>query len=233
MYSANIPDNDHVINEGIPGNILYDQKQFNFDINITVVPYQKYRVLNGNKVPAGSEWPQLRLTWKYLINSRASSGTRYDKFNLFRFEVSQKLNPGAFREFKWMIRSGGFTDNRGLSYFDFFHFNSQTFPFLIYNYDDAFMIPAYYSLSTPEFFAETHLKYTSPYLLLKYLPGLNRTLVRENLIFSYLGSRYHSSYTEIGYSLSEIFLIGELGVYLGFDDLKYRSTGLKFSIRFR
>jgi hypothetical protein len=95
------------------------------------------------------------------------------------------------------------------------------------------MLPAYYSLSTPEFYGEVHFKYTTPFLLLKYLPGLNNTLMRENLIFSYLGSRFHTNYTEIGYSLSELFLIGELAVFLGFDDLKYRSTGVKFVIHFR
>ena len=62
------------------------------------------------------------------------------------------------------------------------------------------MIPSYYSLSTPELFGEVHLKYTTPYLLLKLLPGLSKTLMRENLSFSTIGSRFHSNYTEIGYS---------------------------------
>jgi len=94
------------------------------------------------------------------------------------------------------------------------------------------MLPAYYSLSTPEFYGEAHFKYTTPYLLLKYLPGLTKTLIRENLSISYLGSRFHSNYTEIGYSLSEVFLLAELGVYVGFDDLKYRSFGAKLILKF-
>jgi len=93
------------------------------------------------------------------------------------------------------------------------------------------MLPAYYSLSTPELFGEAHLRYTTPYLLLKLLPGLSNTLIRENLIFSYLGSRYHANYTEVGYSLSEIFFFGEAGLFVGFDDLKYRSFGFKIILR--
>jgi hypothetical protein len=132
---------------------------------------------------------------------------------------------------KWRAGTGGFADNRNLSYFDFFHFNPQPIRLLIDNYDDAFMLPAFYSLSTPEFYGEAHLKYTTPYLLLKFLPGLSKTLIRENIIFSYLGSRYHSNYTEIGYSLSEIFFLGEAGIFVGFDDLKYRSFGVKIVLR--
>ena len=99
---------------------------------------------------------------------------------------------------------------------------------LLNDYEDAFMIPAYYSLSTPEFYGEVHIKYTTPYLLLKLLPGLSNTLMRENLSLSYLGSRYHTNYTEIGYSISEIFFLGRIGVYVGFEDLKYRSTELNW-----
>ena len=122
-------------------------------------------------------------------------------------------------------------DNRNLPWFDFFHFNSQPVRVLINNYDDAFMLPAYYSLSTPEFFAEGHVRYTTPYLLLKLLPGLSKTLIRENLILSYLGTKNRGHYTEIGYSLSEIFFIGEVGIFAGFDNLKYNSFGVKFTLR--
>jgi hypothetical protein len=150
---------------------------------------------------------------------------------MLRLEVSQKRETGAFSELNWRVRTVGFADNRNLSYFDFFHFNSQPLTLLIDDYDDAFMLPAFYSLSTPEFFGEVHLKYTTPYLLLKLLPGLSNTLIRENLSFSYLGSRFHSNYTEMGYSLSEIFLLGEAGIYVGFDDLKYKNFGVRFTIR--
>ncbi len=155
----------------------------------------------------------------------------YRHYNMFMFEVSQERETGAFSQLRWRIRTGGFADNRNISYFDFFHFNSQPLTLLIDDYKNAFFVPAFYSLSTPEFFGEAHLKYTTPYLLLKLLPGLSNTLIRENLSISYLGSRFHSNYTELGYSLSEIFLIGEAGFYVGFDDLRYRTFGLRFTLR--
>jgi len=56
--------------------------------------------------------------------------------------------------------------------------------------------------------------------------------MRENLSLSYLGSRFHPNYTEIGYSISEIFFLGEVGVYFGFDDIKYRSIGVNAILKF-
>ncbi len=212
-------------------NFLTDQKHIEFVTNVTFTPYQKYRVYGGNKVPQGSDWPIFVFTWKHGANRIPSLSDKYRHFDMFRLEISQKRETGAFSEFKWRVGTGGFADNRNLSYFDFFHFNSQPIRLLIDDYDDAFMLPAFYSLSTPEFYAEAHVKYTTPYLLLKLLPGLSNTLIRENLSFSYLGSRFHKNYSEIGYSLSEIFFLGEVGVFVGFDDLKYKSFGVKITLR--
>jgi hypothetical protein len=228
-YTDNIPDNEYIGPDLDPILLLTDHKHFEFVTKVTFTPYQKYRIYDGNKAAQGSDWPTFNFIWKHGANKIYSD--EYQHFDMFRFEVSQRREPGAFSEFRWRIRTGGFADNRNISYFDFFHFNAQPLILLIDDYEDAFMLPPYYSLSTPEFFGEVHLKYTTPYLLLKFLPGLSNTLIRENLIISYLGSRFRGNYTEIGYSLSEIFLLGEAGIFAGFNDLKYSNFGVRFTLR--
>jgi hypothetical protein len=230
-YWDNTPVNDYLVAGANEKNILRDQKHFEIVTNVTFTPFQRYRMSNGTRIPMGSDWPVFSILWKHGFNKTPYFDEDYKQFDMFRFEVSQNRETGAFSEITWSLRTGGFADNRELSYFDFFHFNSQPLYLNIDNYDDAFMLPAFYSLSTPEFFGEAHLKYTTPYLLLKLLPGLSNTLIRENISFGYLGSRFHPGYFEVGYSLSEIFLIGEAGIYAGFNDLKYNSIGLRFRLR--
>jgi hypothetical protein len=231
-YSENVPANSYLVSGSNPINSLRDQRHADFVTKVTFTPYQRYQINKGIKIPHGSDWPTFSLTWQHGINefSELESGLRH--YDMLRFEAFKRSDIGAFSEFRWRIRAGGFFDNRSLTYYDFFHFNSQPFMFLIDNYQDAFMLPAYYSLSTPEVFGEAHIKYTTPYLLLKLLPGLSNTLMRENISLSYLGSRFHRNYTEIGYSISELLLLGEIGVYVGFDDIKYKSAGVKIVIRF-
>jgi hypothetical protein len=230
-YTSNLPENEYLVSGSNIINFVADQKHLEFVTNVTFTPYQKYRIYGGNKVPQGSDWPTFKFTWKHGANKVPALSSEYRHFDMFRLEISQKRETGAFSELRWRVGTGGFADNRNLSYFDFFHFNSQPIRLLIDDYDDAFMLPAFYSLSTPEFYGEAHMKYTTPYLLLKLLPGLSNTLIRENLSFSYLGSRFHKNYSEIGYSLSEIFFLGEAGVFVGFDDLKYKSFGVKITLR--
>ncbi len=231
-YTDNIPVNQYLGAGANPYNGLTDMKHMNLTAGVTYTPRQKYSIRNGRKFSRGSDWPTFYLSWKHGINDFGGVGIRSKHYDLIRFDVSRRQDIGAFSEYRWRIRAGGFLDNRDLTFYDFAHFNAQPIPLLLDNYQDAFMIPAYYSLSTPEAYAEAHFKYTTPYILLKYLPGLTKTLIRENLSVSYLGSRYHTNYTEIGYSLSEIFFLAELGVYVGFDDLKYRAVGAKLVLRF-
>jgi hypothetical protein len=231
-YSDNIPDNSYLSPGSDPVYALRDQDHLSIAAKITYVPYQRYRIDKGRKIPAGSDWPTFNLTWEHGINDFGNRGEKVNHYDMIKAESHKSYDIGAFSEFRWRVKAGGFLDNRDLTFYDFFHFNPQAIPLLINDYEDAFMIPAYYSTSTPEVFGEVHLKYTTPYLLLKLLPGLSNTLMRENIIFSCLGSRYHANYIEIGYSMSEIFFLAEVGVYVGFEDLTYKSIGAKLIIRF-
>lgn len=230
-YTANDPVNKFLDPPVTPYVSLRDQKHGDFAVSLQYTPSQRYRISGGNKIPAGSDWPTFRLTWKHGVNEFSGLSDDLLHYDMFRFEVSKRRNIGAFSEFVWRLRTGAFANNTTLPWYDFFHFNTQPLPFLINNYEDAFRLPDYYSLSTSELFGEFHLKYTTPYLLLKLLPGLSNTLMRENLTLSWLGSRYRSHYMEIGYTMSEIFLLGEAGIWAGFDNLRYRSFGFKIILR--
>jgi hypothetical protein len=232
-YSDNIPDNSYLLTGSNPINSLRNQRHADFVTNVTFTPRQRYSIYKDRKVPRGSDWPTFNFTWKHGINDFPEMVNRYKHYDMLRFEVSKNSDVGAFSEFRWRVRTGGFLNNSDLTYFDFFHFNSQPVALLLDNYQDAFMLPSYYSLSTPELFGEAHVKYTTPYLLLKYLPGLSKTLMRENISLSYLGSRFQSSYTEVGYSISEILLLAEAGVYVGFENTRYKSFGVKLILRFK
>src|SRR5450759_4262663 len=230
-YSDNVPVNRYLSPGSNEINSLRDQKHFDFLTKISYTPFQRYRLIKDVKIQDSSDWPKFDLTWQHGVNDFSEITSELSRFDMFRFEASRSSSIGAFSNIRWRMRTAGFLDNRSLTFYDFFHINSQPFPLLLNDYEDAFMIPAFYSLSTPEFYVEAHIKYTTPYLLLKLLPGLSNTLMRENISLSWLGSRFHKNYAEIGYSISEFLLIGEIGVYVGFEDIKYKSVGAKIILR--
>lgn len=232
-YDRNIPQNKFLDPEIFPLYTLANHRHYNATTVIRFTPFQKYSISNGRKINRGSEWPTFRFTWKHGVNRYPGDAVKYRNFDMFSLEASGKRETGAFSEFSWKAGTGTFADPSHISWIDFFHFNTQPLLVLLSDYNDAFMLPGFYSLATPEFYGEVHLKYTTPYLLLKYLPFLSNTLIRENITVSYLGSRYNSSYTEVGYTLSEIFLVGEAGIFTGFDNIRFNSIGAKIIIPIR
>ena len=231
-YTENVPDNPFLKKTIATFNLLQDEKHADISAIITFTPRQKYRVREKVKVPMGSDWPTFYLIYRHGINEIAELTSRWKGYDMIRFEATKSKEIGAFGQYYWTIRSGGFLNNSEIPFFDFFHFSSQQLPVLLNDYRDAFMLPGYYSLSTSKFFTEAHGRYTTPYLLLKLLPVLSNTLIRENLNGSFLWSRYQKCYTEIGYSLSEIFLLGEVGIYTGFENFRYKSIGAKLVLKF-
>jgi hypothetical protein len=231
-YTDNIPDNPYLSEPSDPAHALQDHKHAEFSASVNYTPRMKYTIRDGRKLSRGSDWPTFSLGWTHGINMFTWLEQDIYSFDQIRFEAFKRSDIGAMSEFRWRYRAGIFLNKNGLNFIDFFHFNPQPIPVLINDYEDAFMLPKYYSLSTPEYFSELHAKYTTPYLLLKLLPGLSKTLMRENLSLGFLWSHYQKAYTEIGYTISEVFFIGELGVYVGFDNLSYSSIGGKIVLRF-
>jgi hypothetical protein len=232
VYSENVPDNQFLSTPESVTRLLSDQQHVDMTLRFTYTPRQKYMMRNKIKIPRGSDWPTFGFFWKHGINEMPEPSSVWKHYDMVLVAASKRNELGAFGEFSWSLRSGAIINKSNASFYDFFHFNSQPFPLLLNEYREAFMLPGNYSLSTPEYFTEGHAKYTTPYLLIKLLPGISKTLIRENLSLSMIYSHYQKCYTEIGYSLSEVFLLGEIGVYTGFDNFTYRSIGAKLVLKF-
>ena len=232
-YSENIPLNEYL---GAAGDtdadyLITNHIHHQFSTVISYIPRQRYRINNGRKSSAGSDYPTFKIYYDHGIN--ISPDNEYHHFDHIQFEANKSKSIGAFNEYSWRFRAGGFINNEKLQFQDFNHFNIQSLPILIRNHQDVFMLPDYYTLATPEYYIEAHFRYTTPYLLIKLLPFLSNTLMRENLTLAYLYRPHNGHYYELGYALSEIFLIGKIGVFAGFEDLNFKSAGVRFTFIFR
>jgi len=230
VYSPNIPANDYI---GAAGDtdadfLITDHVHHQFSTVISYIPMQRYRINNGTKTLAGTDYPTFKIYYDHGINITPDNEVHH--FDHMQFEVNKNRDIGAFSEYLWRIRIGGFLSNEKLQFHDFYHFNTQPLPLHLRNYVDAFFLRDFYTLATPEYYIEAHMRYTTPYLLIKLLPFLSNSLMRENISLAYMYTPGNRNYYELGYTLSEVFLIGKLGVFVGFENLEYRSTGIKISL---
>jgi len=229
-WSPNIPDNPYATGgtEGYDYEPPVSHEHLSLTSSLTWTPRQRYRIANGAKIPADSDYPTFTLSWKHGYNHNSDFSGSYD---LVSGEVSRTDRFGALNEFRWRIRAGGFVNSENVRLQDMYFFNTQTSPVLLNNYEDAFYLKPCYSVSTRKAFAEGHVSYTTPTLLLKRLPVLSRTLMRENISLSVLWTPEAGYYCETGYSLSEVFLVGTVGVYAGFTGTSFESAGIRVILR--
>ena len=232
LYEINRPANPYLPDPGEPGQryALVDHTHHSGSVLISYIPRQRYRITDKGKSPAGSSYPTFKLHYIHGLN--IFDNNERESFDFMKIEINKSKNIGAFSEYSWRFRAGGFINNQGVQFQDFVHFNSQPLPILLTNYQDVFMLPAYYSLATPEYFIEAHARLTTPYLLIKLLPFISNTLMRENISVAYLHTPMTRNYFEVGYALSELMLLGKAGVYVGFEEFRYSGTGVRFTFIF-
>ena len=112
---------------------------------------------------------------------------------------------------------------------DFKHFATTGLPGTERSFDTGFSLLDNYAYSTNTRWVQANISWYTPCLLLKFLPFLKKKNLDEALHLRTLVEYDRRPYSEIGYSIG-FMKLARLGVFLGFDSLKYRSAGVSVSI---
>jgi hypothetical protein len=215
-YKSNTPDNKYVINNF---DYLSAQNALLFDISLSYTPQMFYRYSKDKKTKyyAGSKYPTFTLTWKKGINALHRCTSNFDYLEL---NIAQDVKLKLSKHLKYSVSAGFFPNTKNIHFSQFKHFPTNNFWVTFNTFSEAFNTMPNYKYSTNEWFVSGHLKYETLYLMLKFIPGLNKTLITENLHFSFLSNPLTKSYFEFGYSLSRIYFIGNIGFFVGFNEFK-------------
>jgi hypothetical protein len=129
--------------------------------------------------------------------------------------------------FSYKLEAAKFFNAKRVDFPDFYHFDLKGVAFYSNPWNNEF--DRYYKHSTNNWGATAQARYTNPYILLKHLPKFSNTLCRENIEVQYLYTPNVGNYTEVCYSVSEIFFVIDFGIFAGFNEQKYSTIGLRFS----
>jgi hypothetical protein len=223
-YSPNVPDDD-------PADLarnLYHEEAY-WDLKLEYTPQYYYRVRNGRKYYQHSKYPTFFIRNRMAIPGIVNSTADYD---LFEAGARQKREWGMMHAFTWNVKGGLFLNRNMIYLMNDKYFNNQYLPVAIGNLNEAFRLAPFYSNATTNSFAEAHVRFTTPYLLIKYLPFLSNKLWCENLHLNYLTTSEQQHYWEVGYSISQIYMVGNVGIFAGFKGSSYQSFGVQVSFDF-
>jgi hypothetical protein len=215
-FKLNIPDNKYVTNNL---DYLSVQNLFLLDISVSYTPKMFFGYSKNKKIKhyVRSKYPTFTLSWKKGISNILGSNSNFDYLEL---NITQDIDLKLFQTFKYNLSAGVFPNAKNLHFSNFKHFQTTDFWVVFRQFYGAFNTMQNYKYSTNEWFLSAHTNYETPYLMLKFLPGLNKTLITENLHFSFLTNSLTKNYFEVGYSLSKIYFFGNIGFFVGFDEFK-------------
>ena len=196
-----------------------------FELEYTPAHY--YHMSQGKKVYEASRYPTFALKYDRAF---PMSGSRYlTSYHLMQFSAKQKIEFGMFNRLHWSVNAGSFFDAKNLQFPDFKPFASTRILVTERSFDTGFSLLDNYVLSTNTRWAQANVSWYTPYLLLKHLPFLSRKAFDEALHLRSIVIYGGRPYTEIGYSIG-FSDMARIGVFAGFDCLKFHSVGVSLSL---
>lgn len=202
-----------------------DMLKATFELEYTPAHY--YHMSHGKKVYEDSRFPTISLKYERAF---PMDGSRYlTSYHLLQFSAGQKVEFGMFNRLQWSVDAGTFLDGKNLQFPDFKHFAATRILVTERSFDTGFSLIDNYTLSADTRWAQANVSWYTPYLLLKHLPFLSRKPLDEALHLRSIVIYGQRPYTEAGYSIGFSGMV-RVGVFVGFDCLKYRSAGVSFSL---
>ena len=190
-------------------------------------PAHYYHIYKGRKVYENSRYPTFALNYRRAF---PVEGSRYlTSYHSLELSVRQKIEFGMFNRLHWSVDAGMFWDATNLQFPDFKHIASTRTLVAERSFDTGFSLLRNYALSSDTRWAQAHMSWYTPYLLLKQLPWLSRKSFDEALHLRTAVLYGHRPYTEAGYSVG-FSDAARFGVFVGFDACKFHSVGISISL---
>jgi hypothetical protein len=221
-YSSNIPEN-----RALDVGSLMKQNSLLWRTELLYTPHYFYRIEKGKKVMEHSDYPTFSLALEQGVSALKSDAD----YLLLEGNVTRQKEAGFSPVFSWTVGGGWFVRHETMHFSHFRHFNTSNLPVRLTG-GPSFRLLDDYEASTNKWYLDAHFKYSSPYLLLKNLPLLSNRLWQESLHFDYLHTPTLHNYMQVGYSIDQIFLMGSVGVFAGFEDGEYKHWGVSAVLEF-
>ncbi|MCL2728147.1 MAG: DUF5686 and carboxypeptidase regulatory-like domain-containing protein [Bacteroidales bacterium] len=225
LFAPNIPDNNQYVNEQ-PA-IIGENRSAVIRIGLSYTPMQRYRMREGRKIMLSSDYPTFSAEWIKGIPGVKGSESEFD---FARFEIRQSRSFGYHNIFDYRAGAGKFLSSKQLYFADFHHIYTNQSGVSLNRRLNSFQLLPTYAISTPKWYVEAHVRYQTPYLALKHIPIFKNPMIREGVQASYLLQPNLKNYIEIGYSINNLLMMFDVGIFVGFEQAKYRSWGLRLAV---
>ncbi|GMQ28214.1 DUF5686 and carboxypeptidase regulatory-like domain-containing protein [Algoriphagus confluentis] len=192
-------------------------------------PGLTYTIRNGRKSPNYERSPVLTFSYQKAIPQLAGGGNAAD-FDQMELGVQHDFSFGVSGKLDFNVTAGTFLNNNRVYFADFKHFGGNRTIFSNFGPASNYRLMDYYRYSTASSYVAGIAHYQFRKFLFTQLPMLRFSGLRENIFVNYLKTENSPHYTEIGYSLDNLFRIFRVEVGVGFENGDFLRAGPLFGI---
>jgi hypothetical protein len=185
--------------------------------SITWRPGLTYSMRNGRKVPNLDRAPLVTLNYQKAMPQLTNSGLAAD-FDQVEASIKHAFSFGVSGTLEFNLTGGAFLSDNQVFFQDFAHFGGNRTLFSSMGAASNYRVMDYYQYSTSGTYVSSIAHYQFRKFIFTQLPMLRFSGVRENIFVNYLKTQNSPHYTEIGYSLDNLFRIFRVEFAAGFEN---------------
>ncbi|MDP2237659.1 MAG: DUF5686 and carboxypeptidase regulatory-like domain-containing protein [Bacteroidales bacterium] len=221
-FTANMPPSiaDHP-------ELISNNKAFIFEAGMSWTYRHFYRISNGRKQMAYSRYPTVSAIWRQGIKGIGDSESQFQQIEV---GIKHGFDMRLYGRIDYTVSAGSFLNTSNIYFADYKHFSNNPLWINSGKKLSMFRTLHFYDRSTKADYFQAHLNYEHSRILIKRLPFLGNSLMRENLFVNNLITKDSKPYLEIGYGVSQIFLMFNIEVVTGFEGGKHNYTGFRLGI---
>ncbi len=190
-------------------------------------PGLEYRIENGRKRPIELSAPTITASLRTGVPNIGRSAADF-----FQVEAGyqRRFSAGRKGHVDFLIKGGTFLNNQYVDFPDFKHFSTSELSITSLDPIGSYRLLPYYEQSTDKEYLEVYGHYQFRKFLLTQIWKLHLLGLKEDLFVNYLHTPTSDNYTELGYSVDNIFRIFRVEFVSSFRDFKYDDFGVRISI---
>jgi hypothetical protein len=161
--------------------------------------------------------PRSTVKFSYLKGFNPSSEDAFSEFNLVKALYRQSIRFPARGRLTFEAEAGKFFNSGNIAFQDMIHFSGNSTNFFSKSPVGNFRTLGFYTKSTDGHFLRLSGEYQFKKFALTQFPSIWQAGIKESLFINHAETGAFSPYTEIGYSVSNIFRIFRVEIVTGID----------------
>ncbi len=207
--------------------VLQEQKSVVYALGLSYRNFQRKPWLQSSTFLMISDFYDILLSYKQGVNGILNS---ISDFKQIDFKIRQQANLSPTSGIDWYVNAGYFFNSDQMHFSQFKHFKTSEILVPFKNFTHTFQLLNDYEFSTSDKYLNAGVEFRTEYMFMRYLSLFNKRTWSESFHLNYLTTPDLNNYWEAGYSLNNLFFIGNLGVFVGFKEDRFESFSVKFSI---